>query len=383
VFINDVLQIPFKNYTFTGSVLKFKEAPRGRIDNPTYFGDTSKILFYKGTIDIDVEFIDILDSPKVGDNLTIQSNTKKFSQKSRIIELISAIDTADTNKYSDIGVSFDENLLRPVTWCKQNNDLYISGKSVTKDRKIYEPKINPVSNIIKNVSSNDTEIFVESVRLFFDYSKENISEKQLNIIEIIANTENPSEYEKITNITQFEGDFGNIVGIGSTSIVGVANTCIVFDLFVPIDSYLRDNNLNSGISTEGTSGIQTGYRFVVSGTSIGNANISFDENSNLVSIGSLFLDNIYECIDFYNDEIDVIGVGVTNVTKVVVSVNSYDGIVGFGSDKIYGRYSWGKITAPFRSSPIDFNIDIPEISEISSYPIIRRKNSLRFDTYLP
>jgi hypothetical protein len=383
VFINDVLQIPFKNYTFTGSVIKFKESPKGRIDNPPYSGDTSKILFYKGTADIDVEFIDILDSPKVGDNLTIKSNTKKFSQKSRIIELVSAIDTADTNKYSDIGVSSDENLLRPVTWCKQNNDLYISGKSVTKDRKIYEPKINPVSNIIKNVSSNDTEIFVESVRLFFDYSKENISEKQLNIIEIIANTENPSEYEKITNITEFEGDFGNIVGIGSTSIVGVSNTCIVFDLFVPVDSYLRDTNFNSGISTQGVSGIETGYRFVVSGTSIGNPNVSFDENTNLVSVGSPFLDNIYECIDFYGDEIDVIGVGVTNVTKVVVSVNSYDGIVGFGSDKIYGRYSWGKITASFRSSPIDFNIDIPEISEISSYPIVRRKNSLRFDTYLP
>lgn len=383
VFINDVLQIPFKNYTFTGSVIKFKEAPRGRIDNPPYFGDTSKILFYKGTADIDVEFIDILDSPKVGDNLTIKSDIKKLSQKSRIIQLISAIDTADTNKYSDIGVSSDENLLRPVTWCKQNNDLYISGKSVTKDRKIYEPKINPVSNIIKNVSSNDTEIFVESVKLFFDYSKENISEKQLNIIEIIANTENPSEYEKITNVESYEGDFGLIVGIGSTSIVGVSNTCLVFDLFVPVDSYLRDNNLNSGISTQGVSGIETGYRFVVSGTSTGNPNISFDENSNLVSVGSLFLDNIYECIDFYSDEIDVIGIGVTNVTKVVVSVNSYSGIVGFGSDKIYGKYSWGKITAPFRSSPIDFNIYVPASSGISSYPIVRRKNPLRFDTYLP
>jgi hypothetical protein len=383
VFINDVLQIPFKNYTFTGSVIKFKESPRGGIDNPPYFGDTSKILFYKGTADIDVEFIDILDSPKVGDNLIIKSDIKKLSQKSRIIELISAVDTADTNKYLDIGVSSDENLLRPVTWCKQNNDLYISGKSVTKDRKIYEPKINPVSNIIKNVSSNDTEIFVESVKLFFDYSKENISEKQLNIIEIIANTENTSEYEKITNVQSYEGDFGLIVGIGSASIVGVSNTCLVFDLFVPVDSYLRDNNLNSGISTQGVSGIETGYRFVVSGTSTGDPNISFDENSNLVSVGSLFLDNIYECIDFYSDEIDVIGVGITNVTKVVVSVNSYSGIVGFGSDKIFGKYSWGKITAPFRSSPIDFDIDIPEISQISSYPIVRRKNSLRFDTYLP
>jgi hypothetical protein len=380
VFINDILQIPFKNYTFTGSIIKFNSPPNGSIENPPYLGDTSKIVFYKGTADVDVEFVEVLDAPKVGDRLTIKSNTKNLTQKNRIIELISSIDSANTNKYSDIGISDNENLLRPVKWCKQTEDLYIFNKPITKDRKIYSPYINPISYLIKNINLDDTEIFVDSVKLFFDYQKENISEKNLSIIEIISNTNNIAEYEKIQNITQFEGDFGNIVGIGSTFISG--NPCLVFDFFVPIDSYLRDNELNTGISTEGISGIQTGYRFVVSGTNEGNSNTSFDVNGNVIGIGTFFIDNIYECIDYYQDNTNIVGIGNTNITKVIARVDGYDG-VGFGTERIYGKYSWGRISAPFRQFPKEFIINIPAISGISSYPIIRRKTPLRNDLYLP
>jgi hypothetical protein len=381
VFINDILQKPFKDYTFTGSVIRFNSAPRGFTDNPPQSGDTLKILFYKGTRDIDVEFVEIIDSPKIGDNLTIKSDIKKLNQKGRIIELISAIDVVDTNKYSDVGISENESLLRPVTWCKQDRDLYIFNKPVTKDRKAYDPYINPVTNIIKDINSTDNEIFVESVKLFFDYSKENISEKNLNVIEIISNEENSLNYEKITNVQSYEGDFGLIVGIGTTSITGISDTCLTFDLFVPKDSYLRDIELNTGISTEGISGIQTGYRLSVFNTRDGDPNVSFNSNSQIVGIGTTFLNNIYECLDFSIEQSDVIGVGITDVTRVVVSVDSYSGINEFGNDKIYGKYSWGKISVPFRSNSKNFNINIP--TNISFNPIIRRKNRLRNDLYLP
>jgi hypothetical protein len=381
IFINDVLQIPIKDYTFSGSVIRFNSAPKGSSIDPPFKGDTSKIIFYKGTEGIDVNFVEILDSPKIGDLLTIKSDFKSLSQKSRIIELISSIDTADTNKYSDFGISEDENLLRPVTWCKQTEDLYIFGKEVTKDRKIYNPYINPVSYLIKNLNDNDTEIFVDSAKLFFDYSKENISSDKLNIIEIISNSENVGEYENISNVQNIEGDFGLIVGIGSTSIVGVSDTCLTFDLFIPQDSFLRDNELNVGISTEGISGIQTGYRFVVSGTNDGSPNLSFDNDGNEISVGTRFLDNIYECFDFSIDSVDIIGIGVTNVTRVITQVNSYDGISGFGT--FYGKYSWGRITVPFRSSPKSFDINFPATLGISTNPIIRRKNSLKTNLYLP
>ena len=326
VFINDVLQIPFKDYTFSGSIIKFNSAPKGPSDNPPFNGDTSKIIFYKGTEGIDVNFVEILDSPKIGDYLTIKSDSKNLTQKSRIIEFISSIDIVDTNKYSDIGVSEDENLLRPVTWCKQTDDIYILGEEVTKDRKIYNPYINPVSYLIKDLNINDTEIFVDSAKLFFDYSKESIPSNELNKIEIISNSENVGEYENVSNVRSIEGDFGIIVGIGSTSVSGISDTCLVFDLFIPQDSYLRDNELNSGISTEGISGIQTGYRFVVSGTNNGSPNLSFDAGGNMIGIGSIFLDNIYECLDFTIQPSFLLGIGITSVVQVVCPVNTYENI---------------------------------------------------------
>jgi hypothetical protein len=405
IFINDILQIPFKDYTFTGSVIRFSEPPRGKIENPPYIGDTCKIIFYKGTRDIDVQEVDILDAPKVGDNLTIKSDFKSLSQKPRIIELITTIDIADTNKYSDIGVSSDNTLLRPVTWCKQRDDLYIFNNPVTKNRKIYEPIINPITNIIKSISSSDNQIFVESANLIFNYKKENINEKKINIIEIIENNNLLEEsetslnfdnfsgwnenilpnYELIDNISSYEGDYGLIVGINSASDIGIAKTCLLFDLFIPIDSYLRDINLNSGISTSGISGIQTGYRFVISSTNIGNPNISFDLNNNIAGVGTLFIDNIYECIDFSIEEIDVPGIGVTEVTRVATSVDNYNGLTlsNFTQNKIYGKFSWGKINVPFRKSPKNFIYNPSNIVGINSYPIVRRKNSLRYDSYLP
>jgi hypothetical protein len=324
VFVNDILQIPYKDYTFSGSIIRFNSAPNGPIDNPPYSGDTSKIIFYKGTRDIDVEFVEILDAPKAGDRLQIRGNTKNTSQKSRIIEFVSTIDIADTNNYADIGVTSNENLLRPVKWCKQDKDLYIFNKPVTKDRRIYNPYINPVSYLTKNVTSNDVEIFVDSVKLFFDYNKENISSKKLNVIEIISNNENEGEYELITEISGFDGDFGNIVGIGSTFIS--ENPCLVFDLYIPTDSYLKNIDINPNLSSDGVSGIETGYRFVVSGTNSGNTNSSFDINGELVGMSTFFIDNIYECIHFSNEISFLAGIGFTNVTKVTTAVNHFDGI---------------------------------------------------------
>ena len=70
VFINDTLQVPGEGYTFeNGSVLTFSEAPKGPNPDGTFDGDTCKILFYKGSGDIDVTFTDILETVKEGDIL--------------------------------------------------------------------------------------------------------------------------------------------------------------------------------------------------------------------------------------------------------------------------------------------------------------------------
>jgi tetrahydromethanopterin S-methyltransferase subunit F len=192
-------------------------------------------------------------------------------------------------------------------------------------------------------------------------------------------------YEVITNVESFEGDSGIIVGISSVSNVGSSTTCLVFDLFVPLESYLRNTDLNVGVSTTGISGIQTGYRFVISETTVGNQNITLDSSNEVIGIGTLFIDNIYECIDYSIETVTIPGIGVTDITRVITSVDGYDGLTQdiFDERKVYGKFSWGKINVPFRRTPKDFTIDTSENLNIESYPIIRRKNSLRYDSYLP
>ena len=64
IFVNDILQIPGKAYTFTGgSILTFTEAPKP--------GDTCKIMFYKGTAGVDVNSVPVLETVKPGDDIIL------------------------------------------------------------------------------------------------------------------------------------------------------------------------------------------------------------------------------------------------------------------------------------------------------------------------
>ena len=183
IFINDVLQVPGEGYAFKGgSTIRFTEAPK--------VGDTSKIVFYRGTVDIDTLFVDILETIKIGDKVTLNSDDSKLVQNDRLVNDIISSDTLETNLYPGPAVTQNENLLRPLIWCRQTEDLFVDGQFVGKDRVIYEPYIQPNSNIIQNFGIGSTEIFVESVKTFFDsdreYEKDGTTEKPQNKILIIS-----------------------------------------------------------------------------------------------------------------------------------------------------------------------------------------------------
>ncbi len=459
VFINDVLQAPGSGYVFTGgSAIAFTEAPKT--------GDTCKIIFYKGTGDIDTQSVDILETIKIGDLINIRGDNKSEIQDDRIVTEIISSDVLNTNLYFGPGISQNQNLLRPLTWCKQTEDLFVGGKMVGKDRIIYEPYIQPFSNIIQNIGINSSVIFVESVKAFFDSEKEYIhdglTEKPQNKILIISqdnlvsasataivstsgtissviisdggigyNTsptisignpvgvgtsgraaastiisgglvtsvaistggfgydqlnppmviiESPqSKYEIISDIS-YEGDFGIITGVQTTS-VGVASTAIVFDFFIPGNSILRDSQVVSvGIATTGISGIQTGYYFIVSNSNVGNGVTSLDSVGGVVGIGTSFIDNVYQAISVSIAQTAVAGVGITNVAKVTVSVSDFNGLSGVGFSGFYGEYSWGKIEAPIRKTPQEFT-SYTNIGGISTSPIVQRFNRLRYLNY--
>ena len=165
IFVNDILQIPGKGYTFEGgSVVTFTEAPKP--------GDTCKIIFYKGSGGVDVVERDIIETVKVGDDLTIGYNPPEQKawqrEDTRTAMRIDSTDIVTTNPYYGPGNSEDENLIRPVVWCRQTEDKIINEQQIGKSRELYEPLVNPASNVIKGVGIGSTMVYVESVRPFFD-----------------------------------------------------------------------------------------------------------------------------------------------------------------------------------------------------------------------
>ena len=112
IFINDVLQVPDTAYEFSnGSTILFSEPPRE--------GDTFKALFYRGTPDLDVKDIDILETIKRGDKVQVNSDTPSLIEDDRTVYNILAPDVIETNVYDGAGVVNNPSLQRPVSWIKQ------------------------------------------------------------------------------------------------------------------------------------------------------------------------------------------------------------------------------------------------------------------------
>ena len=458
VFINSILQVPGESYIFEGgSVIAFTEAPKP--------GDTSSILFYRGTADVDVLEVDILESIQIGDDVQINSDDPLLNQEFRSVVSINATDDISTSPYSGVGISTNELLLRPITWKKQTQDRIINGKQVGKSRIFYEPLIYPTTNIIQSVGIGSTVVFVDSLKTFFDSYKENATTSYISDIEIISQDEirratatatvsvagtissitltdpgigytftpsvtvqkkigisstnvaiatayissgsitsigivtsgigysqtNPpliliesptSKIERIKNVS-YEGDFGSIVGISTTSLVGIP-TGIEFTLYVPSDSYVRNSIINnSTITSTGISGIQTGYYFVVRNSNIGYGVTSLRTDFTVIGVGSEFVDNIYQAAKVSVAQTSITGVGTTNVVKVVVNVSNFTSIGTSYSNNYYGDFSWGKISIPARKHSTDFNAYFENgIVGIETSPLVRRKNPLKYFGYL-
>ena len=163
-----------------------------------------------------------------------------------------------------------------------------------------------------------------------------------------TNTSAPEVLIEVPNVTReindsstYEGDFGEIVGVGTTC-VGVASTGIVFDMYIPTNSYLRDTSIVGTAVT--ISGIQTGYYFTVSNSNIGNGVTSIYQNRSVLGIGTTFLDNVYEVAAVSVAQTSVPGIANTYVARVTTSVSSFNSLSGVGVSELFGSFSWGRIT---------------------------------------
>ena len=167
IFINDILQVPGRAYTFEGgSVVTMKEAPKS--------GDVSKIIFYKGSGDADVVSKEILETVKKGDDLRIENGSEPFylDETVRGVSTVTSTNTVKTLPYFGPGNTEDENLLRPVIWTRQTEDRIVGEELVGKDRELYEANVNPTAYITKTVGIGSTVFYVDSIRPFFDPTNE-------------------------------------------------------------------------------------------------------------------------------------------------------------------------------------------------------------------
>jgi hypothetical protein len=460
VFINDVLQEPGRGYIFPGgSSIIFTEPPK--------VGDTSKIIFYKGSGSIDVVERNILETVKIGDELTLgydssigQSST--LQEDSRTVTSINSTDLLNTNPYFGPGNSGDETLVRTVVWCRQTEDKIVNEKGIGKDRILYESLIYPSAYLIQSVGIGSTIAYVDNIRPFFNpVNESNVSlsfQKDIRLLSqdskvaaaatatvSIAGTisslvisdggvgyttspsvsiENPvglgttqraSASASITSgivtsiiitspgtgytyvdpplvliefpsftfedntVSSYEGDFGIITGISTTS-VGVASTGIVFDFVIPNNSFLRNSSI-TGVTT--ISGIQTGYYFTVYNSNVGNGVTSLNSLGSTVGVGSIFLDNVYQVASVSIAQTATVGFGITYVAKVIVSVSSYNGLTGIGYSNFYGEFSWGRVTLGSRVKQNSYNAyTLTGFTGISTGTILKRTNSLKYLNYL-
>lgn len=183
------------------------------------------------------------------------------------------------------------------------------------------------------------------------------------------------------DVTNYSGDYGIISGVSTASLVGIP-TAIIFDLFVPSDSYLKNSSLTgiSGITT--VSGIQTGYYFVVRNSTIGNGVTSIDSSGLIVGIGTTYLDNVYKASSVSYATSYVPMEGLQPVIKVAVSVSSFNGLSGLGFSNFYGEYSWGKIDLDGRQKNNEYVAEtLNGVIGLSTGTIIRRTNQLRYSDY--
>tara|TARA_B100000700_G_scaffold126444_2_gene141578 strand:- start:8009 stop:22378 length:14370 start_codon:yes stop_codon:yes gene_type:complete len=183
----------------------------------------------------------------------------------------------------------------------------------------------------------------------------------------------------------YSGDQGNIVGFGTTTIA--SGTQLIFDLFIPFDSFMRDGNLTGTAVT--VSGIGTDDYFVVSNSNMGTGSTSItslDVDDNTVGIGTSFVDNVYQVNS--TEEIDkVIGGGTTTIRRVFVKVdgNGPHGLSttsGISTSDYMGTYSWGRIDLTSRAGLNSYTAYTQSgITGITTSLIVERFNPLRYKGY--
>jgi len=313
IYINNVIQNPLDSYTFQGSRVIFKEAPRKN--------SKCSILYYRGS-SIDVEEIEPPKTIKVGDSLVIQENRDDLydiSQFERTVKKIVSSDQLDTFTYGSIGIITDSSKERPLTWKKQKQDKIITGSLFAKSRPNLQSNIRPNATIIKSISPEDTSIYVDNAFPIFA-GTDNLVEDLRNLFIVENRTTEAAE---------------------ATSTVSVASTISSITVTSPGVGYAYTTSPYVNISLSAISIKDPIYEWNtvtgISGLSTTSQLNSLSFGERIISVGNSSLYVI--SADGSEWEVGNIGLGsTTNFNSV------YSASVGYGnSNTILAVGSFGKI----------------------------------------
>ena len=187
--------------------------------------------------------------------------------------------------------------------------------------------------------------------------------------------------ERLNAGITYSGDFGTIVGV-TTTTVGVA-TGLVFELFIPNNSALKDATLVGTAIT--VSSLAAGDFFTVNNSNIGLGVTSLKPGGAVaVGVGTTCIDNVYEVVSATTAQKTLPGVGSTTINKVTVSVLSYNGydFSAVGVNTYFGNYSFGKIQTTGRTSTSAFNFyNSNGVTGIQTSAVVRRTIPLKISNY--
>ena len=367
IFINDVLQKPGKAYTFEGGTqIKFTEPPP--------LGATLQILFYRGT-DADVIDVEAVETILKGDIVTIESPSKDRSllkQDPRIIREVVSRDTLQTTIYKGQGITASKDILRPVTWRKQEDDKFVDGVKVSKARGLYVGRVQPATRLIAGVGTTSTVMYGQSGIIGFTKTEDpNITEFDIKIVDTdkdntgFGSTGFTNPYRSIERVTM-EGDDGVIVGVGSTA------TGLQFEFSIPTNSVLRDNAFGGFTET----GIGTGDFFLVSRSNIGDGVTAMStDGSGTVGVTTICVDGVFQV-----SNIERVGAGSTIRVFTEIAADHGVNVTGLssGAGNFYGEYSYAK----FNTGVVGFAFTVNAmngLTGLSTAPQIQRSSKLSLD----
>ena len=199
----------------------------------------------------------------------------------------------------------------------------------------------------------------------------------------------PKRFKEECAFVTYTGDYGMIVGVGTTTIGAGTSLGLALDMYIPMDSEIRRS---LGITlTE----IAPGDYFQLTNSNfVSAAQTSLGSDGSVIGISTECADMVYECFSVSTKQAVIpaglnglgttVGFGTT-VSTVVVALQSAgsNNVVGLATTAYYGTYSFGKIGLPVRTKKKEFAVtNGTSQAGITTNPVVRRKNPLKFRGYI-